>query len=415
MRFIDYRIQEISNSKRAQEYINQVVNLNRQLAHGDWKEHKYIAKVKIKGDHWRYFYDKEEYENFLKKSKEDDTILGLPVIDDIFSFFANAGRAITSFFSSAWNNLRITATNVASFLNDNIAKPVSSFSQESISNGQKFVSSLLGEQPREHKYVARITTASGEYRYFYSEEEYQRYLKRQEYQENEPDFMEEVPEYHDEMTMSENAEEVNPNFPYGEAFRMGNSSEDNMNSIYEEMSERGYNPYDLGDQQEFMREYYPYTVNCSLCTLTYELRERGYDVEAKPNGYVDDNSFWQDRINTNVDWISTVYENPKSRSYGDSHDQDPNVISSNKYDVLDDISQEPIGSRGELAVFWTNGGGHSVAYTVGANHEITVWDTQTNDTYSIQDVLELSDYIRYTRTDNLELSEECLQYVEYDN
>lgn len=417
MSITNNRIGDISDVEKARKYVDRFADSGLRLTHGDWEEHKYIAKVKIRGDYWRYFYDEEEYANFLKSEREEDSIRGMPVVDNILSFFSNAGKAIGGFFSSAWDNLTATAGKVASFLNDVVAKPISSFSQQTISKGQQFVMSLIegdSSEPKEHKYVARITTASGEYRYFYSEEEYQRYLKRQEYQENEPDFMEDVPEYDDEMSMSENMEEVNPNFPYGEGYNMNGSSEDTTSALYKEMRDRGYDPENVSDQRAYMTKYYPYAVNCSLCTLTYELRERGYDVEAKPNGYIDDDYRYHDGYHTDVSWISTVYENPKSKSYGVSW-YDDKTISSDKNDILDDISKEPVGSRGEIAVFWTGGGGHSVAYTVEENHKITVRDTQTNDVYSLQDLLEVSDYIRYTRTDNLELSEECLRYVEYDD
>lgn len=402
------------NAKRRFGYINRPVDSDSYLIHGEWKKHKYIAKVKMKNGKYRYFYSQEEYNSYLKgNNKKKDTFDGIPIVSDIFSLFSNAGKAVSGILDKPVSALKAVASNVTSFINNKIAEPVTSFAQDVVSNGQKFVESLVSDGMKDHKYVARIRTASGKYRYFYSDEEYQRYLQRQEYQENEPGFMKDVPEYDGEMSMSDNAEEVNPDYPYGEDFSITNSSEDNSKAFTDEMLERGYDPNDPEDQKAYIAKYYPYSVNCSLCTLTYEMRERGYDVEAKPNGYVDEDYVLRDMWHTDVDWISTVYENVDSKSYGSNKYDE--TVSSNKYDILDDISKEPVGSRGEIAVFWTNGGGHSVAYTVGDNHEITVRDTQTNDTYTIEDLLELSDYIRYTRTDNLEFSEECLQYVEYDD
>lgn len=42
--------------------------LNNELSHGDWEEHKYVAKVKV-GDSYRYFYDKDEYNTYLKSQE----------------------------------------------------------------------------------------------------------------------------------------------------------------------------------------------------------------------------------------------------------------------------------------------------------------------------------------------------------
>ena len=361
------------------------------LVHGEWKEHKYIAKVKMKNGKYRYFYSQEEYNAYLsgkdekkleksKTKKSDETLDSNPIVDFITRMVGGQAGLL-----------------VRDFVLPDLVKA-----------GSEFVENTVGK----FKYKYKIKLANGEYRYFYSEEEYQRYLNREKYQANEPDFMEDVPEYEDEMTMSENAEEVNPNYPYGEDVDMYSSKDDIYVGMYDEMVEKGYDPNNDEEVYDYMADYYPYSVNCSLCTLTYELRERGYDVEAKPNGWIDDDLKWHDKANTNVDWISTVYENPKSKSYGKNGYVDK-MTSYDKYDILDDIAKEPAGSRGEIAVFWIGGGGHSVAYTVDENHEITVRDTQTNDTYSVEDLLKRSEYIRYTRTDNLELREECLQYVEY--
>lgn len=346
------------------------------LIHGDWEEHKYIAKVKRPNGKYRYFYSNEEYQAYLKGQEEENGFNPL----DILSGLATVAGGL----------LGLAVTKLA---------PVA------INAGRDFVDGLLG-----HKYVKRITLGNGEYRYFYSEEEYERYLKREEYQENEPDFMKVFPEYDCEMSMSDNMEEVNPNYPYGKDFELGDSSEEQAESTYKHMRELGYDPADYDDQLEFTTKYYPYSVNCSLCSLTYELRERGYDVEAKPNGRVDDDLTWVDYYNTDLDWISTVYEKPKSKSYGTSSWTN-GTNSTNKNDILKDISKEPVGSRGEIAVYWRGGGGHSVVYTVEDDHRIVVRDTQTNDTYTVQELLEYSTYIRYTRTDNLKLKEECTQYV----
>lgn len=66
------------------------------LAHGDWEEHKYIAKVRRPNGKYRYFYDEEEYAAFLSNLENQDQspegfdILGLLsdfVLEPIDRFF----------------------------------------------------------------------------------------------------------------------------------------------------------------------------------------------------------------------------------------------------------------------------------------------------------------------------------------
>lgn len=395
----DLSSSDIENGKR---YLDEF------LAHGDWEEHKYIAKVRRPNGKYRYFYDMEEYKNYLRKNQ-----LNSP-FENTFSFLGDAGNAIGDFFFELFGLGSEIVEDAMELVSNFVAKPVSSFVQNTIDNGKRFVDSLTGnltdKDTRKHKYIAKVVTDRGYTRYFYSFEEYERYRKRQKYQASEPDFMKDVPEYDGVMSMEANAAEVNPNFPYGEAFNMNSDDNSNLQALIQKMEDLGYDYTDEESYRAFISKYYPYSVNCSLCTLTYELRERGYDVEAKPNGTSVDGRYFSQGYNTDNNWIYTVYKDAQSKSYGGSDFID-GENSSNKYDIVNDISNEPAGSRGEIAVYWTGGGGHSVAYTVGENNEVTVRDTQSNDTYTLNDLIERSDYIRYTRTDNLELTEECLEYV----
>lgn len=51
-----------------------------------------------------------------------------------------------------------------------------------------------------------------------------------------------------------------------------------------------------------------YTINCQTCVVAYELRKRGYNVEAKPN--TKSNAFEELSLNTNHAWID-----PKTGTY----------------------------------------------------------------------------------------------------
>lgn len=49
---------------------------NRELKHGEWEEHKYVAKIPV-GKNWRYFYEKDEYQAYLNSKKQPVEMNGI--------------------------------------------------------------------------------------------------------------------------------------------------------------------------------------------------------------------------------------------------------------------------------------------------------------------------------------------------
>ena len=136
---------------------------------------------------------------------------------------------------------------------------------------------------------------------------------------------------------------------------------------------------------------YGYTNNCAYCTLAYDMRQRGYDVEASAS--------YQFTANTDEE-IESWYEGGK---FTKCKSRDVNQI---EKEIL---ATNPDGARGQFGIFWTVGGGHSVSYEV-INGEVYIRDCQVNKKYKLKDFpyKECLAGADYMRTDNLKLTDKAL-------
>lgn len=332
------------------------------LEHRAWKKHKYVARVEADYG-YRYFYSNEDYLNYMS-SLSDEEKLSDEYLRLLDSRIDVSGRG--SVLKLTIRNMREMSANAK---ND--------------TKVQEFMDSV-GDMPyprlleqvtaeREHKYIARIPTDYG-YRYFYTQDELDAYNARRQYQENEPDFMKDLDELDEPSDFMEDGMAVNPNFGVS-AF-----SPDPFASL-------------------------AYTMNCYNCTTAYELRRRGYDVEAGPA------TIEHQRINR----IEDYWENPVI-----------NQINPTESSTADSIrANNPPGSRGNLCVYWNQGGGHSMAYEVRNDGTVVVIDAQMGVYYSTDDsdtgerragnvsMLDTSYTEGYIfRTDNLTPREEILDALQ---
>jgi hypothetical protein len=126
--------------------------------------------------------------------------------------------------------------------------------------------------------------------------------------------------------------------------------------------------------------------NCMLCTTTYDLRRRGYDVTAEEvrSGYQtgDVKRWYPDAEIHKVKNYSTVDE----------------LINNTEKA----ISKQGDGARGNIMVTWQQGGGHSMAYEV-ENGKVVIYDCQTGTRYeNAGDILKYTNTVSYARLDNVE-------------
>lgn len=162
------------------------------------------------------------------------------------------------------------------------------------------------------------------------------------------------------------------------------------------------------DMAEINPMYYTnefeWTNNCAHCTAAYDLRQRGYDVEAAPIDPMDAN--YADTIMNWYDGAELIHSEDFSDSYtvNDSNEQ---VIA----DALEkDLAKYGDGARGHLLLYWEGGGGHDVIWEV-ENGDVKIRDCQSNRTYDLIDYVQYTEDVAYFRSDNLNVNENILKTV----
>lgn len=143
--------------------------------------------------------------------------------------------------------------------------------------------------------------------------------------------------------------------------------------------------------------------NCMLCTTTYDMRCRGFDVTANYEylGY------------TNED-LTVWYPNAQIKDVQEIDEEQRQAALENKNEeltkkVLEALSKEPEGSRGNLMVSWGSGGGHSVVYEIHNGKPIII-DCQTGQTHNdISEITNKSIAVSYARLDNVDFDKEAIK------
>jgi len=145
--------------------------------------------------------------------------------------------------------------------------------------------------------------------------------------------------------------------------------------------------------------------NCVLCTTTYELRQRGYDVTAQldSRGY---------NFRDVQRWFPGAKVESTSR-----RDASGKPLSQKQYveKTLASFSKYEDGARGNLMVQWLeNGGGHSVFWEK-KNGKLIIKDSQTGTVYkNPEKLLSQTSVNLFARLDNVEpnieaIKRECVQ------
>jgi hypothetical protein len=418
-------------------------------------DHKYVARVLVKkasgkkGNQYRYFYDKAEYQKYLKAQQDEKKLASIVPTKKPTKDHTKTGKDTVSKLLSNKKQENLTLSDAQKYVRKgelvvkkNLTKLVSALKKIDLSKPKKFVEDVADkaskladklfpkkrdseekkpkeepkveqpkveqpkaenpkEDPNEVKFDKdnlKVTLSNGKTKKFKNIDEYEDYKERLEYQKNEPDFMKNI-----------------PNIPDDEI----------------------YSKFD--DQQEVNELYSPhtdtYSMNCGNCSAAYELRRRGYDVEAKPYGddyngtharyfdYFEDAELYG--IATNGEIIN--HSERFVRDYWGDDDQ-VSITSREDRDLLnyyrDDQSytsytisraitkQSPPGSRGMIAVEWQSGGAHSIIYEVNNDGKVIIRDSQTWDEYELDELAGRVNKVRFCRTDNLELKKGILDAVE---
>lgn len=143
--------------------------------------------------------------------------------------------------------------------------------------------------------------------------------------------------------------------------------------------------------------------NCMLCTSTYDLRRRGYDVEALTAsvGYKDGEvKKWYPKAT-----FTTLISDSKNPFFTD---REMTTM------LQKDLLAQGDGARGNIMFQWRESlGGHSVAYEV-QNNQLMIVDAQANKIYKNPSAVlnkMANTSVTYVRLDNIDFDPEAIKEV----
>lgn len=377
------------------------------------KKHKYIARVLGKNNKYRYFYVQSEYEAYLAGVQKGKFSSDYKISDSERQDIKNTKKLEKQYGDQVYRSadeyeaqivkdsvtksvlavLKKTASKFSKSgkspkLSNNILDiPSASLKKDGSKEGKlkrvKSNKNKVTTKPlKGHKYIAKVKISDGTYRYFYDQDEYDAYLRKKEYQKNSPSFMDEFKKTPVTETSEEALAKINPHVDWSYSqYKYYNDLPDEQ---VKKLKDSGkVSQKTVGDTQA-------YDMNCMNCTTAYELRRRGYDVEA---------GAWR-ASNTQYASLENWYEGVKVKEVKKTN----NLIKAIQ-------SDNPPGSRGNLMVQWSNGGGHSMAYEVDSKGKVHILDPQTNSVVDEDKLPDLISSAHYARTDNLKLKEGVLDTV----
>ena len=141
-----------------------------------------------------------------------------------------------------------------------------------------------------------------------------------------------------------------------------------------------------------------YKKNCISCALAYDLRRRGYDVEAAS---INTTSVTNGSLPVQLGF----YKGEKLEMFEVPNDPD---VAAKQF--TNQILKYGDGSRGMLRIRWKNGDGHAVVWEIN-DRTVVVRDPQNNTMVDFPDYVRRAKTFYYFRTDNLEPTEKTLRFV----
>lgn len=366
------------------------------------KDHKYIARVelpnKTKKRKYRYFYTNLEYQAYLrmKKLMDQKKQQGIPK-----KYPLPNTKVAPKKYPLPNPNRKIGKEEMRKYVNegkkavDKIVKtetrPMSKLVKKFGEIGKKFVNSVKS-------IIDKVSSSIKYVKDYYDEKNYYKKSEKSKVEDmframanNEPKKPKETYSYDEngvrlktkDFTKDEDMAAINPNVHSGDE---------------------------------------AYLTNCSYCTAAYDLRQRGYDVEAKPKdpnhvaNIIEVASYYND---AKVEYVTnslgipiTIVDEYTEPFFlrGDSPLASERLYTDVAKDLEEELESYGDGARGFLNLYWTNGGGHAVVWEI-ENGKTIIRDTQHNRVVSMEDYLSLCSGVNYFRTDNLEPSEKAFDLV----
>lgn len=142
-----------------------------------------------------------------------------------------------------------------------------------------------------------------------------------------------------------------------------------------------------------------YKNNCISCALAYDMRRRGYDVEAMP---IDTTRATNGSLPVQLGFYKDkkleIFEVP----------EDPDIAMKQ---FTNRILKYGDGSRGMLRIRWKNGDGHAVIWEIDGD-SVIIRDPQNNTMVDLSDYVSRAKTFYYFRTDDLELTNKAFRFVQ---
>lgn len=361
------------------------------LDEGELMHWKYIKKKKLPNGKWRYYYDVDS----LKK--------------DVRSAFDDVTKKTVKMVDTGKSRLRKYVKTTA--------QAIKSASDKISTDTNKFLGSV---KKRVHKYIAKVPTDGDTYRYFYSDKAYQSYLKGKK-------AADRILDKNLNTTPSDTAKANAKNFTFNALFSGFGKAVYNLVAPalvalqVELTTPKSFSDLKKVDKPQTNDEHqlsinpdygknqtYDNRMNCSFCTAAYDLRKRGYDVEANPISQVEaytvhDVASWYD--GAKVVSQSTVESFFRQRAL-----ENPKEALTEKEMLMTALKSNGEGARGHLALYWITGGGHDVIWEI-ENGEVIIRDCQTGEISRTLSQLDCASGYDYVRTDNVEPNENVLRTV----
>lgn len=210
----------------------------------------------------------------------------------------------------------------------------------------------------------------------------------------------EVPQKESPTTRDEDMAAVNKNYEKSEEDirEQERLAEEYYDALYRgdmEAAEMYYDAY-----MEIEDKYAGYQNNCKNCTLVYDLRRRGYDVDApwNPNGTYPSSIY---------DWYEITDEDVLGYGTGSEYQK---ISKREVREIKQQLeSMYPEGAYGELSVRWSDSyegdvGGHACVWSI-ENGEAIIRDCQTNQVVPLESYLMESYEFTVVRTDDKKLKD----------
>ena len=318
------------------------------------KNHKYTKReligTKNGKNKYRYFYNnaKEKVKNAFNKlfKKVDKTYENIK--ESKMSEAEKKAEFYKNYYSSGNNEAKFNWDKVR---NKNAQLKKANYLQKYYSGkNQAYGVGLLNSNEeaakkygKDYKYVGKVKLPNGKYRYFYNVQDLQAYYEKYG-TETEKELM----------------------HKYGLKQKVFSPEEDMI-----EINEK--RDYAVRGQYDLVRG------NCGYCSIAYDLRRRGFDVEAANiDGISDSEHYSMYKFN---DW--DYDENGKYIGFKKSDKCFPIHDNAERWTnifIKSVKSRYGDGSRGQLSCSWKNGGAHSMVWEIN-NGEVCIRDCQTNSVY----------------------------------